>query len=66
MAPDIDGKVYITEFPEDSEPRPGRMARVRITRSTEYDLVARVEEFLDKPPAEPQPVSAGGVLRVLG
>jgi ribosomal protein S12 methylthiotransferase len=66
MAPDIDGKVYITEFPEELEPRPGRLARVRISRSTEYDLVARVEEFLDKPPAEPQPVSAGGVLRVLG
>jgi ribosomal protein S12 methylthiotransferase len=66
MAPDIDGKVYITEFPEESEPRPGRLARVRISRSTDYDLVARVEAFLDKAPAEAQPVSASGVLRVLG
>jgi ribosomal protein S12 methylthiotransferase len=66
MAPDIDGKVYITEFPGDAEPRPGRLARVSISRATDYDLVARVEEFLDTSPAEPRPISAGGVLRVIG
>jgi ribosomal protein S12 methylthiotransferase len=67
MAPDIDGKVYLTEFPEDEEPQPGRMARVRILRATEYDLVARVERLLDAPrPPAPQPVVAGNALRVLG
>jgi ribosomal protein S12 methylthiotransferase len=66
MAPDIDGKVYVTEFPEGSEPQQGRLARVRITRSTEYDLVARVVEFLDAPRPVPEPVTAGAVLRVLG
>ncbi|HVB34630.1 MAG TPA: 30S ribosomal protein S12 methylthiotransferase RimO [Patescibacteria group bacterium] len=66
MAPDIDGKVYLTEFPDGSEPRPGRLARVRITQSTDYDLVARVMEFLDAPRPVPTPVIGAGALRVLG
>ncbi len=67
MAPDIDGKVYLTEFPEGEEPQAGRLARVRILRATEYDLVARVDQYLDPPrPAATAPVTSGGVLRVLG
>jgi ribosomal protein S12 methylthiotransferase len=66
MAPDIDGKVYLTEFPEPSEPQPGRLARVRFTRSTDYDLIGRVEEFLDFPLATPEPVAGAAALRVLG
>ena len=67
MAPDIDGKLYLTEFPDDAAPQAGRLARVRITRATEYDLVGRVEEFLDSPrAAAPAPLVAGGVLRVVG
>jgi ribosomal protein S12 methylthiotransferase len=67
MAPDIDGKVYLTEFPENEEPQPGRLARVRILRATDYDLVARVEELLDAPPpAAPEPIAMGSALRVLG
>jgi ribosomal protein S12 methylthiotransferase len=66
MAPEIDGKVYLTEFPEGSEPQPGQFARARITQSTEYDLVGRVIEFLDDGRAAPELVMPGGVLRVLG
>jgi ribosomal protein S12 methylthiotransferase len=65
MAPEIDGKVYLSEFPEGSHPRPGRLARVRIQQSTDYDLVAGVTEFLDAPQATPEPVAAAA-LRVLG
>ncbi len=67
MAPDIDGRLYLTEFPEDAAPQAGRLARVGITRATEYDLVGRVEGFLDSPrAAAPAPLVAGGVLRVVG
>ena len=49
MAPEIDGKVYITEFEgvNDAEnlPQPGTMATAEITESNEYDLIARAIEF---------------------
>ena len=66
MAPDIDGKVYLTEFPEGSEPQPGRLARVSVTHSTDYDLVARVLEVLEAPPPIPEPAVGAGLLHVLG
>src|SRR2546426_148233 len=50
MAPEIDGKVYITdiEAPGDSSAaQPGDMVTVEITESHAYDLVARVVEVLD-------------------
>src|SRR6267378_3447997 len=50
MAPEIDGKVYITdiEAPGDSAAaQPGDMVTVEITESHAYDLVARVVEVLD-------------------
>ena len=50
MAPEIDGKVYITdiEAPADSAAaQPGDMVTVEITESHAYDLVARVVEVLD-------------------
>jgi ribosomal protein S12 methylthiotransferase len=53
MAPEIDGKVYITEFEgvNDAEdlPAPGTMATVEITESNDYDLTARSVKF--DPPA---------------
>jgi len=53
MAPEIDGKVYITEFEGVSEaenlPQPGTMATVEITESNDYDLIARAVKF--DPPA---------------
>jgi ribosomal protein S12 methylthiotransferase len=49
MAPEIDGKVYITEFEgvNDAEnlPQPGTMATAEITESNDYDLIGRAIEF---------------------
>jgi ribosomal protein S12 methylthiotransferase len=49
MAPEIDGKVYITEFEGVNDaaelPAPGTLATVEITEAKEYDLIARVVEF---------------------
>jgi ribosomal protein S12 methylthiotransferase len=48
MAPEIDGKVYITEIEgatEDSMPAPGTLATVEITDAQDYDLVGRVIEY---------------------
>src|ERR1700751_2139334 len=53
MAPDIDGKEYITEFEgvNDAEdlPAAGTMATVEITESNDCDLIARAVKF--DPPA---------------
>ncbi len=50
MAPEIDGKVYITDFEGVNDaadlPHPGTLATVEITESNDYDLVARVVEFV--------------------
>jgi ribosomal protein S12 methylthiotransferase len=53
MAPEIDGKIYITEFAtrEDARPAAGQMATVEITEASEYDLIGRVVE-LREPRAE--------------
>ncbi len=49
MAPDIDGKVYITEFQGVTDasdlPAPGSLATVEITGVQDYDLIGRVVEF---------------------
>ena len=53
MAPEIDGRVLITEIaaPDASlESLAGRMVRVEITEAQEYDLVGRVTGILDAPP----------------
>ena len=69
MAPEIDGRLYITELdvPEasgDIATLAGRMARVEITEAQDYDLVGRVTAMLDEPraaarPAEPALAGAG-------
>ena len=41
-APEIDGKVFVNEHPEDVEPRPGQFYRCQITEAHDYDLVARI------------------------
>jgi ribosomal protein S12 methylthiotransferase len=49
MAPEIDGRVYVTEIAGVSEatqlPSPGTMATLEITSANDYDLIGRVVEF---------------------
>jgi len=69
MAPEIDGRVYITEIdaPEaDLESLVGRMARVEITGAEDYDLLGRVTQILDAPVALLHPAGAAeSPLRIL-
>jgi ribosomal protein S12 methylthiotransferase len=41
-APEIDGKVFVNDFPGGMEPQPGEFYRCEITESHDYDLVARI------------------------
>src|SRR5215467_9733383 len=41
-APEIDGKVFVDDFPDNMEPQPGEFYRCEITESHDYDLVARI------------------------
>ena len=61
MAPDIDGKVYITEFEGVTDvaqlPPPGTLATIEVTRAQEYDLIGRVVGFSTRraPPTPKHP-----------
>jgi len=41
-APEIDGKVFVNDFPDGVEPEFGKFYRCEITEAHDYDLVARV------------------------
>ena len=41
-APEIDGKVFVNDFPEESKPVSGQFYRCQITEAHDYDLVARI------------------------
>src|ERR1700739_3728275 len=41
-APEIDGKVFVNEFPDGVEPEFGKFYRCEITEAHDYDLVARI------------------------
>jgi ribosomal protein S12 methylthiotransferase len=41
-APEIDGKVFVNDFPEETEPQPGQFYRCQITEAHDYDLIARI------------------------
>ena len=41
-APEIDGKVYISDFADERELEPGAFHRCEITEAHDYDLVARL------------------------
>ena len=41
-APEIDGKVFVNDFPEGAEPQPGEFYRCQITEAHDYDLVAGI------------------------
>jgi len=49
MAPDIDGKIFITEFDGVTDavqlPAPGTLATLEVTEAKDYDLIGRVVEF---------------------
>jgi ribosomal protein S12 methylthiotransferase len=56
MAPEIDGKVYVTEFEGVTDaaqlPAPGTLATLDVTDAKDYDLIGRVVQFAA--PAESQ------------
>jgi ribosomal protein S12 methylthiotransferase len=81
MAPDIDGKLYLTdiELPSGEVASSGDVARVEITKTDAYDLIGRVVEIFPRPDVRPMPpvpiappaetltrISTGAPLRVLG
>jgi len=41
-APEIDGKVFVNDVPEDLQPRPGEFYRCQIVQAHDYDLVAKI------------------------
>jgi ribosomal protein S12 methylthiotransferase len=41
-APEIDGKVFVNDFPEGDQPKEGEFYRCRITAAHDYDLVAEI------------------------
>jgi len=41
-APEIDGRVFVNDFPDELEPRRGMFYRCQITEAHDYDLVARI------------------------
>jgi ribosomal protein S12 methylthiotransferase len=57
MAPEIDGKVYVTDFAGVNDaadlPHPGTLATIEITEAKQYDLIGRAIEF-----EAPTPVSS--------
>ena len=69
MAPEIDGKIYITEFAGlgDAQelPPPGTMATVEITASREYDLIARAIEWEQRRPPIPVRRATKNLLPIL-
>jgi ribosomal protein S12 methylthiotransferase len=81
MAPDIDGKLYLTdiELPNGDVAAMGDAVKVRITKTDAYDLIGTVVEILARPairslsnvpPAVPPEtltrISTGAALRVIG
>ncbi|HVB36481.1 MAG TPA: 30S ribosomal protein S12 methylthiotransferase RimO [Candidatus Acidoferrales bacterium] len=58
MAPEIDGKVYITEIAGVTNaaqlPPPGTMARVEITEARDYDLIGRAVGIISADTTTPQ------------
>jgi ribosomal protein S12 methylthiotransferase len=69
MAPEIDGKVYITEFEGVNDaadlPAPGTLATIEITETKDYDLIGRVVEFAAPPVAAQIPPPATNLFPIL-
>jgi len=41
-APEIDGKVFVNDYPDHLDPQPGQFCRCRIMEAHDYDLVAQI------------------------
>jgi ribosomal protein S12 methylthiotransferase len=41
-APEIDGKVFVNDVPEEIDLQPGQFCRCQITEAHDYDLVAKI------------------------
>jgi ribosomal protein S12 methylthiotransferase len=69
MAPDIDGKVYVTEFEGVNDaadlPAPGTLATIEITEAKNYDLIGRVTDFAAPPLSSPIPPQATSLFPIL-
>jgi hypothetical protein len=77
MAPEIDGKLYLTDIETQSgvEAQAGDVVRVEITKTDAYDLIGRIVEILPRPVCRPasavaaaaavQRIATGAPLRVL-
>jgi ribosomal protein S12 methylthiotransferase len=81
MAPDIDGKLYLTdiELPSGEIASSGDVVKVEITRTDAYDLIGRVVEIQSRktvrqtaasgpqiPPEKLTRIATGAALRVIG
>jgi len=81
MAPDIDGKLYLTdiELPSGEIAESGDVVKVEITKTDAYDLIGRVVEIQSRktlrqaaaskpqiPPEKLTRIATGAALRVLG
>jgi ribosomal protein S12 methylthiotransferase len=81
MAPDIDGKLYLTdiELPGGEMAATGDAVKVEIEKTDAYDVIGRVVEILPRPAIRPSPanptarpaetltrIATGAPLRVLG
>jgi tRNA A37 methylthiotransferase MiaB len=62
MAPDIDGKLYLTdiELPDGQAAETGDIARVEITKTDAYDLIGRVTEILPRSASQRALINPGG------
>jgi ribosomal protein S12 methylthiotransferase len=69
MAPEIDGKIYITEFEGVNDaaelPSPGSLATIEIMDAKEYDLIGRAVEFEAAPAALVSAPAANNLLPIL-
>jgi len=69
MAPEIDGKVYVTEFEGLTDaaelPSPGTLATIEITDAKDYDLIGRVVEFESRRAGIPIPSPAKNLFPIL-
>ena len=69
MAPEIDGKVYVTEFEGVTDaaqlPVPGTLATLEVTGTKDYDLIGRVVEFAAPPVAAEIPIPAKDFFPIL-